>query len=174
MTVISQLGKNVLYRALIPTWVVMAFLIFEQPVFSKDMSGRVGVGFMNEFSNSSLFKEIPNLSVKYGLSKDLAASGAFGVHTQSPGGFTIGAKIYKNIFYETNLNFYGALGAGLIKADKSGIEGLALFGTEVFIPGLESLGLSFEAGASLSNVTGSVVLKTVGYTFLHAGVHFYF
>lgn len=141
---------------------------------AKDLSGRIGIGFMNEFSSSSGTFQVPALSAKYALTKDLAISGAAGINTTSPGGYSLGAKVYKNIFYETNLNFYVAAGAGLVKRDQLGIEFLGVFGTEIFIPGVDSLGLSFEAGASLSNITGSFVVKTIGFTFLHAGVHFYF
>lgn len=141
---------------------------------AKDLSGRLGVGFTNDFSNSTSDRLVPALSTKYGLSKDLHLLGAVGFHTQSPSAMTLGAKVYKNIFFETNLNFFMSAGLAYLKEAKSGIEVLGVLGCEFFIPGIDSLGLMFEAGVSASNVTGSFVLRTIGYTFLHAGMHFYF
>ena len=141
---------------------------------AKDPSGRLGVGFTNDFSNSTSDRMVPAVSTKYGVSKDLHVLGALGFHTKSPTAFTLGGKIFKNIFYETNLNFFTSVGLAYLKEAKSGIEVLGVLGAEFFIPGIDSLGLLFEAGVSASNVTGSFVLKTVGNTFLHAGMHFYF
>jgi hypothetical protein len=39
---------------------------------------------------------------------------------------------------------------------------------------LESLGFAMETGASLDNLSGSFALKTLGVSFLNAGIHFYF
>jgi hypothetical protein len=134
----------------------------------------LGVGFNNEFSNSTSSRQIPALSAKYGLSKDFHVNGIFGFNTLSPAGFTLGAKIFKNIFYETYLNFYGAVGLAYLKNERSGIEMIGVLGAEFFIPGVDSLGFLFEFGASASNVTGTFGLKTLGATFLTAGMHFYF
>lgn len=142
--------------------------------FAKDLSGRLGVGFLSEFSNTTADRNLPALSVKYGATKDIHLQGALGFNTFSPASFTLGGKVYKNIFYETNLNFYVAAGLAYLKATNSGVEALGLFGCEFFIPGLDSLGLLFDAGISANNVTGSFVLKTVGFTFINAGMHFYF
>jgi len=142
--------------------------------FAKDLSGRLGIGFNNEFSNSTSSRQVPALSAKYGLTKALHMEGLVGFHTASPAAFTLGGKLYQNIFYETNLNFYAATGVAYLKDAASGVEILGLLGTEFFVPGLDSLGFLFEAGVSASNVTGSFVLKTVGFTFIHAGMHFYF
>ena len=100
--------------------------------------------------------------------------GAFGVNTLSPAAITLGGKVFKNIFYETNLNFFACLGFAYLKDTQSGIELLGTLGAEFFIPGIDSLGLLFEFGGSASNVSGSFVVKTVGYTFINAGMHFYF
>jgi hypothetical protein len=141
---------------------------------AKDLAGRLGVGFNNQFSNSSASRRIPALSAKYGVAKDLHFQGLVGFDTSSPSGVTLGGKLYKNVFYETNLNFYTAIALAYIKETRSGMELLGVFGAEFFIPGVDSLGFLFEAGASASNITGSFALKTVGFTFLHAGMHFYF
>lgn len=165
-------------KAFLPLVLAVTALLIPAPrAEAKDLTGRLGVGFINQFSNSTAFtiRDLPAISGKYAFSRDFAILGCAGINTKDPAGFTICAKGFKNVFFETNLNFYVAGGAALLKLDsKTGIEMQALFGTEVFIPGIDSLGLSFEAGVAASNVTGDFVLRTIGYTFLHAGVHFYF
>lgn len=157
---------------------ILAFLalvlVDSTSVHARNLSSRLGVGFVNQFSNSTTNRQVPAVSAKYGLSRDLQVSGFFGVNTNDPSGITLGAKGYKILFFENSLNFYLAGGAAYLKHGKPGLELLALFGAEFFIPGLDSLGLSFESGISLSNITGSFAVKTVGFTFLHAGMHFYF
>jgi hypothetical protein len=87
----------------------------------------------------------------------------------------VGFKLFKNIFFETNLNFYAMGGLGFVRAlNHSGTDFLAGFGSEFFIPGLESVGFSFEVGAAMTNITGSSALSTFGATFLDAGMRFYF
>jgi hypothetical protein len=84
-------------------------------------------------------------------------------------------KFFKNIFYENNLNFYYMAGVGLLNFNgQGGVQAITGFGAEFFVPGLESLGLSVETGASFDNGTGSYALKTLGVSFLDAGIHFYF
>lgn len=152
----------------------LAFLAIVPSAQAKDLSGRLGFGFNDEFANSSPSHPLPAISAKYGLSKDLHVNGIVGFNTLDPTGFTLGGKAFKNIFYETNLNFYAAVGLAYVKYGKSGFEILGVLGAEFFIPGLDSLGLLFEAGVSGSNVTGSFGLRTIGVTFLNAGMHFYF
>lgn len=66
-------------------------------------------------------------------------------------------------------------GGGLVSGNsKTGFEIIGGLGTEAFIPGLESLGFAMEAGGSFSNISGSFVAKTIGVSFLNAGIHFYF
>lgn len=132
------------------------------------MSGRVGLGFVNSFAAG-----IPAVSLKYGLSKDTAVLGAFGISTQVPTNYVFAGKFFKNIFIEQNLTFYSAFGVAAVKATKSGFELQPVIGSEFFIPGIESLGLTFEAGLSATNASGDFIAKTVGYIF-SSGVHFYF
>ena len=134
------------------------------------MEGRLGLGYNAEFANS-----IPGISIKYALTHDIAAEGVVGVATTSPINTAMGVKLFKNLFYETNLNFYTMVGGGLVNANSvAGAEFLGGFGAEFFIPGLESLGFAIETGGSLDNLSGSFVLRTLGVSFLNAGIHFYF
>ena len=143
--------------------------------FSKDLQGRLGLGYNSEFANSSQTGGTPAISLKYGLTRDLAASLIMGVRTSTPTNSVVAAKFFKNIFYESNLNFYFTTGLGMIKANnQSGIEILGGFGAEFFIPGIESLGFSVETGGSYYTLGGQSAFRTLGVSFLDAGNHFYF
>jgi hypothetical protein len=142
---------------------------------ARDMQGRFGLGYNAEFENFKYTNGVPAISLKYGLTRDLGVEGVLGVSTSTPRNSVVGAKFFKNIFYETNLNFYFSVGAASVSAEsRSGAEFLGAFGAEAFIPGLESLGFAMETGASLDNLSGSFALKTLGVSFLNAGIHFYF
>jgi hypothetical protein len=142
---------------------------------ARDLQGRPGFGFNDEFGESGDGGTIPSLSVKYGLTKDLAIEGIVGFATNSPHKSDVAAKFYKNLLYETNLNFYYMLGGGAVSENNnSGAQFISGFGVEFFIPGIESLGFAMEAGGALDNLSGSFALRTLGVSFLNAGMHFYF
>jgi hypothetical protein len=162
------------------TWsLVVALLAFAistaLPAHARDMQGRLGLGYNSEFANSTVAERVPGVSIKYALTKDIAAEAIVGVSTASPTNTVAAVKFFKNLFYETSLNFYFMVGGGSLNANsRSGAQFLGGFGAEFFIPGLESLGMSVETGASLDNLRGSFALKTLGVSFLDAGIHFYF
>ena len=144
-------------------------------VEAREMQGRLGVGYNSEFANTTASERVPGMSLKYGLSHDLATELVFGVSTATPTNSVMGVKLFKNIFYETNLNFYGFGGGALLSArTHSGIQFMGGLGAEFFIPGLESLGFAMETGGSLDTVSGSMAVRTLGVSFLDAGIHFYF
>ena len=146
------------------------------PAWARDLQGRLGVGYNSEFANSVVASPLPGFSIKYALSRDLALEAVVGSKTSSPTNTVTAAKLFKNLFLETNLNFYAALGGALVGANsKTGAEFLGVLGAEFFIPGVESLGFSFETGGSLHNLTNnSFSFRTLGVSFLDAGMHFYF
>ncbi len=147
----------------------------EAPAHAKDTQGRIGIGYNAEFSNFAAPNGVPGVSLKYALNRELGTELVFGASTSTPGNSVAALKGFKNLFYETNLNFYFTLGAGLVSASsKTGVEFLTGFGAEAFIPGVESLGFSMETGVSFTNLSGTFVLKTLGVSFLNAGIHFYF
>lgn len=151
-------------------------LLVSPGAWARDLQGRLGLGYNAELANVTQPGGVPALSIKYGFTKDLGVEGIFGTNTQSPRNTALGIKGFKNLFYETNLNFYSMAGAAMLSANnRSGAEFLGGFGVEFFIPGLESLGISMETGLSLDNLeTGYFALKTMGFSFLNAGMHFYF
>lgn len=162
-----------------PTLAVLAFvaLMMAAPAaFARDLQGRLGLGYNAEFSNFQLQHGVPGVSLKYGFTRDLGAELIVGVSTASPTNSVTGVKFFKNLFYETNLNFYFMVGGAILSAEtRSGAELLGGFGAEFFIPGVDSLGFAMETGASFENLTtGTFALKTLGVSFLNAGIHFYF
>ena len=158
------------------TALIGAGLLSSTPAAARDMQGRFGLGYNSEFSNSTSTNRVPGVSIKYGLTRDIAAEVIAGIDTSGPNSDSVtGIKFFKNIFYETNLNFYFMMGAGIVSAlGKSGGDFLGGFGAEFFIPGIDSLGLAFETGGAFGNITGSFAVRTLGVSFLDAGIHFYF
>ncbi|MBI4925975.1 MAG: hypothetical protein HY843_08640 [Bdellovibrio sp.] len=155
--------------------ILLSFLLIPTLAHARDLQGRMGLGYNAEFSNFQAVNGVPGISIKYGLSREFATELVLGTATSSPGNTVAAIKGFKNLFFETNLNFYFMAGAGIVSASsKSGFEMIAGFGAEAFIPGVESLGFSMEVGASFTNISGSFVLKTLGVSFLNAGIHFYF
>lgn len=166
------------FRTLSVLFVVLATLVLSTPLAqARDLTGRLGLGYNAEFANSdsNIVNHVPAISLKYAISKDLGIEGVVGFNTGSPANDVVGLKFFKNIFYETNLNFYFMAGAAAVQGNsKSGAQIISGFGVEFFFPGLESLGFAMETGASLDNLGGSYALKTLGFSFLNAGIHFYF
>jgi hypothetical protein len=157
----------------------VAFTLSTHSVYARDLTGRLGLGYNNQFANSRASNSVPGVSLKYAFSRDFAAALIFGVKTGTDSNSVFGGKFFKTIFMESNLNFYGLLGVGIVRAklgarSNSGTEMMGGFGVEFFIPGLESLGFSFETGASLDNLSGSYEFRTMGVNVLNAGIHFYF
>ena len=155
---------------------VLVSLGLETGSWARDLQGRLGVGYNSQFVNSVIASPVPGFSIKYALSRDLAIEAIVGAKTSSPINTVTGAKLFKNLFLEANLNFYASLGGAIVSANNaSGAEFMGTVGAEFFIPGLESLGFSFETGGALHNLTNSSFsFRTLGVSFLDAGMHFYF
>lgn len=154
---------------------LLGALFDPQVSLAKDLQGRFGLGYNAQFANFDTPGGVPGVSVKYGLTRDIGTELVVGMTTGTPSNSVSALKFFKTLFFETNLNFYFMLGGGILTGNsRSGAEFLGGFGTEFFIPGIESLGFSMETGLSLDNLGGSFVLKTMGISFLNAGMHFYF
>lgn len=150
--------------------------------FAKDLTSRLGVGYSDSFSSATL----PSIGVKYYASKDFAISAALGIDTNSTSStsnFGFGARAYKTVFPEDNLNFFMGGGAALVSfgpvaggtgSTTSGFELCGFAGVEFFIPGLDSMGFNFQAGVAVVSVSSGVSFRTIGDTPLKAGMYFYF
>lgn len=148
--------------------------IFSSPSLAKDMSSRIGFGYSDQFSVDNL----ESVAVRYYSEHTYGYSAAVGIDTTDKNN-RYGAllKAYKIIFPEKNLNFYMGAGLGFLSvevgSDKdSGVEVMGIIGAEFFLPGLDNLGFSFEAGLGVSTV-GETHLRTIGDHPLKAGIIFY-
>lgn len=158
--------------------VLAVFLIlFVLPNFawSKDLANRLGLGYSDQFST-----DLPSLTAKYFPSNELGLSAAMGINT-GPGNSKFGLlfKVQRVIFPEDNLNFYMGAGAGLLSTkvdtkNESGFELMGFAGAEFFLTGMDSLGISFEAGVGITSVSSGVTFRTIGDHPLRAGLIFYF
>lgn len=142
---------------------------------AKDLTQRLGIGFKNNTSQS-----LPSLALVYYAAKDFAFTSGTGINTEkNNSAFQLHAGVRKVIFTENNLNFYTGVQVGvasyenLIDGRNSGIEILGVGGTEFFLPGLENLGFSLEAGFAVSSIKDTR-FRTIGDDPLRAGIIFYF
>jgi hypothetical protein len=146
------------------------------PASAKDLYGRLGLGYNAQFSDTEQQNGVPAISLKYGIAPRIMIELVGGFYSGPNGSGVAALKYMQTIHSESYANFYYLLGGGFVSANhNSGGEFLGGFGTEFFIPGVDSVGFSFETGVSMENVTsGAYVLKTFGLSFINVGMHFYF
>ena len=165
-------------------FLILFLLFFSVNTYAVDLTDRIGVGYSNAF----ITQDTPSIQVKYSPTRALSFVAAFGVDTSdddSNFGFLL--KAHKIIFHESNLNFYLGGHAAFVSQETtinvlgvkssdtdSGFEFGVLCGAEFFIPGLENLGITFEAGLGLTTVGDGVRFKTTAHSPLTAGMIFYF
>lgn len=147
---------------------------------AKDLTYRLGVGYADPFS-----LEMPSLHLRYWASQRTGFSLSLGVDTEEDQSrFGLMAKGYRVIFTEDNLNFYMGSGVGVISREATngsgsvesdtGFELTGFCGAEFFLPGLENVGFSFEAGIGVTSIGSEVRFRTIGESPLKAGMAFYF
>lgn len=146
-------------------------------VHAKDLSHRLGVGYADQFG---LDESVPSLALRYYPNSDFGLMGTLGLNTaQKDAKFGLGLKVLRTVFREDHLNFYVAGGAALVSDEVDGhtASGFSLggvVGTEFFIPGLDNLGINFEAGVGVTSLSSEVRVRTIGDHPLRAGMFFYF
>ena len=162
------------FRLFLPCLVVISALSVD-PAFAKDLTSRLGIGFKNQSS-----VDLPGIAVQYWPGSELGVSATVGLDTQTNNSkFSAMGKVYRVIFPEDNLNFYMGAGAGMLSVEtvgknESGFELLGFAGVECFIPGLDSVGWSFEAGTAITSISSGTRFRTFGDSPLRAGAIFYF
>ncbi len=152
------------------------FLFFEvRPSQAIDLKGRLGIGMTQQLIN-----DIPAISIKNQNNDKWAIGILFALDTSSTrGGYGFGGKFYNIIFSEPLLNYYSSFMLAILNKktpteSQSGFQLDATLGAEFQFNGVESLGFSFEFGASLYKLgDGSISLGTTGYHFIKAAIHFY-
>ena len=156
---------------------MMTIMTTSSTAHSKELFGRIGLGYNAQFAQTATTNGAPGISIKYGLNPRTMLEAIGGYYSGTNGTGVAALKFMQTMHSESYLNFYFVFGGGLVSnAVKSGIEFLGGFGTEFFIPGVDSVGITFEGGLDFENVSstsGSLVLKTFGASFINAGMHFY-
>ena len=149
-------------------------------VHAKELANRLGVGFRDSVS-----MDIPSVAAFYYPNSDYGMIGSIGIDTQkNQSKSAIAGAVRRIIFKEEQMNFFGGAQLALLSQEvpnttvsgfetQSGIEVAATVGGEFFFQGLESLGFNFETGVAMANV-GRVRFRTIGDSFLRAGIAFYF
>lgn len=149
--------------------------IFTSIGYAKNVAHRLGVGYKDQFSVN-----LPSVAAQYYPYDDLGFSASLGVDTQTDNSaFGLMVKMYKIIFQEEHLNFFMGSGAGLLSKETSGksasgFELTGFVGGEFFLMGLDSLGLTFEAGIGITSISNGVRFRTFGDSPIRAGIIFYF
>ncbi len=155
--------------------VLMAAGLTASVAEAKDLSNRLGVGYKNQSS-----VDLPSLAIQYWPGAELGFSASLGLDTQTNNSkFGAMAKIYRVVFQEDNMNFYLGAGAGVLSIEtagknESGFELLGYAGVEFFLPGLDSVGFSFETGTGITSISSGTRFRTFGDSPLRAGAIFYF
>ena len=156
---------------------LLALLLTPAAAQARDLRGKLGVGFNNNFSS------LTSLSVKYGiptnketLNLQVQAVVGFAFLKDQDDRFFAGGRVLIPLLAEDNLNLYTAVGAGYVRFhdEKSGLRASAVLGVEFFLFGLENLGLSAEFGLSLDVGRDILDVQTTGGTAAAVGVHYYF
>lgn len=153
---------------------VVGLLLMGTGASAKNLASRLGVGYRNSYAF-----DLPSLGVQYYPNSDYGLVGAVGIDTEDQNSkFAVSGGARKIIFMEENLNFFMGGMLSLISKETagstdSGFDLAALVGTEFFLGGLENLGFNLESGVAVSNVN-KVRFRTMGDSFLRAGIFFYF
>lgn len=153
---------------------MLGLMSASQGVQAKDLTNRLGVGVKK---NTAL--DLPELAAVYYPVSDIALAGGLGIDTKKDASrFTANAAVRRIVFKENNMNFYMGGAVGLVNYEtagkkESGFELNALFGGEFFLPGLESLGFTFEGGVGVVSAD-EVRFRTLAEGPFSAGIIFYF
>lgn len=167
--------RGLLLRSLPLVITAATVLGFATASSAKDLSSRLGIGYSDQFSES-----LPSVGIKYWPDAKLGFGAALGIDTEKDNSrFGFMARLYRVIFTEENLNFYMGTGGGVLSIEEagdtdSGFEITGFFGSEFFLPGLENLGITFEAGVGVTSVSSEVRFRTFGDSPIRAGMTFYF
>lgn len=166
-------------QGLILLAVALGVFIHSERSTAKDLTHRLGVGYKNQF-----VYDLPSVAVQYYPVASMGLSAALGVDTQTDNSkLGVMVKVHRILFTEQQMNFYMGAGLGLLSQEyvaagetknDSGFELNTFLGAEFFLPGLESLGFSFEAGVAVSSLSAGTRFRTLGDSPLRAGILFYF
>lgn len=164
-------------------------LLLAPPAAAKDLNGRLGLGFSQQFGGTGTMTAI---SVRWGLptgkpatniAVELDAGADYGTSLD----FFGGGRILFGLVAEDNMNFNLGLGGGylqrnVIALSDTGASEPTPYGTirlqpslgaEFFLFGLENLGFTAEFGVNVDLTDGALRATTVGGA-PGVGMHYYF
>ena len=139
--------------------------------FALDRRNRLGIGFSDQLNGMN------SISFKIQKSRSIAFEVLGHINAEDDESKGIGTKIFKNIFDEPNLNFYLAVLGGMVSEKRemkrdSGFQFDFTAGSEFSIPGLQSIGLSFDVGVSISTLD-DIKINSTSSRFVIGAIHFY-
>lgn len=151
---------------------VMTILFFSNDSYAMNRMSRLGLGYTGQLATN-----MDALSFKIQKGRGMAFGGLLGYNSGDSGGFGAGVKIYKILFDEPKLDFYGAAMAAMLSQKTAGVaeSGFQVdltLGSEFSFEGIESLGFSVEFGLSINKIK-EFEFGTTGFSFLVGAVHFY-
>ncbi len=142
---------------------------------AKDLRGRFGAGFNQQFGHVSAF------SVRYALpttshAVNIQLEGNFGLDTatESEGGRSVfsGGRLLYGFVAEDNMTLFAAGGVGILtESDANTVRFQPAMGADFFLFGLDNLGFTVEWGLNL-DTGGSPGLESAAA--MGAGVHYWF
>lgn len=150
----------------------MTILFFSNDSHAMNRMSRLGLGYTGQLATN-----MDALSFKIQKGRGMAFGGLLGYNSGDSGGFGAGVKIYKILFDEPKLDFYGAAMAAMLSQKTAGVaeSGFQVdltLGSEFSFEGIESLGFSVEFGLSINKIN-EFEFGTTGFSFLVGAVHFY-
>jgi hypothetical protein len=152
----------------------LAALLLSPVAEAKDLRGRTGIGFNQQFGHVSA------LSVRYGLPTpspvmNIQLEGMFGLDTAATddgGNVVYGARVLYGFLAEDNMNLFAGGGVGGVNtAAENTVRLQPTMGTDFFLFGLENLGFTIEWGLNLDIGPTSGVSTTAAAA---AGAHYWF
>lgn len=139
-------------------------LVTPSPAAARDLRGRIGLGFQTQFSSlTSLSVKLVAPSDKPTVNVGFQVLAGFAFARTAEERVFVGGRVLLPLLAEDNLNLFVSAGGGWLRtADaRSWLRVQAGIGAEVFLFGLENLGLSGEVGLRLDATGDDLIFGTV-------------
>lgn len=165
-------SKNFLRSTAVLLTILLSSFAWQEQGMAMNRMSRLGLGYTGQLATG-----MDALSFKIQKGRGMSFGGLLGYNSGDSGGFGAGVKVYKILFDEPKLDFYGAAMAALLSqktggVSESGFQVDLTLGSEFSFEGIESLGFSVEFGLSINKIN-EFEFGTTGFSFLVGAVHFY-
>lgn len=140
---------------------------------SFENAGRFGLG-----ATLQTYNQMPAVSLKVHFNEKTAVGTYLAYEGTDEANYNFGFRYYNSILSEPNLLFYAVLSGGILQVydgttATSGYDASVHIGSEIFFEEIKHIGLSFEAGLSVTSLD-EFVFKTSASHLFQSAVHFYF